>query len=463
MPFKNKYLLLPILLSTSLGLAPVLAAGAPAPPQAFMGAFPGTSALATFADCVNYLEARLGPDLPDWVVHSTVYTYTARKPLYDDQGRAVPGAGGRQACGHVRQSGRIFYPPTWRVPFQRNLPLVVYPHFTAVRKKSVPSEFGGHEWVFGAAAALYYGFAVAMPDLPGAGVDARNYHPFCQGKSLAYATVDGIPAMRRRFDQDPYLVSGGYAWDGRLFVVGYSEGGYTALAAVKELETHAAEYAAKGGFTLTGSACMAGPFDLSGLAREDILKPGGGSDMCFFLPYLLMAYHHVYGPRFDLREAFAPELLETREDGNILDWLAGSLDGFTVDDLIARRLGRPAYRLPYRAMLNAAWVDRELADPAYETSAARRILQENDLHRGWTPTRPILFCQSPADDDVAFQQTVSTMDHLGAEILRAGGDPGKLLVLKPIGDCRDGITHVKAIPQAMATAFKWIYEAFPAD
>jgi len=442
--------------------APQAPQGRPAPPQAFLAAFPGPSVLATFANCVNYLEAWAGPELPDWVVHSSVFTYTARQPRFDAGGRPVLGLDGRQATVPSPQSGRIFYPPTWRLPFQRALPLVVYPHFTAPRKLSAPSQFGGHEWLFGAAAALYYGFAVAMPDLPGMGADAAHYHPFCHGRSLAYATVDGIPAMRARFAEDPYLVGGGYAWDGRLFVMGYSEGAYTALATVRELEAHAADYAAQGGFTLTGSACMAGPFDLSGLARDESVRPGAGSDLCFFLPYLLMAYHHVYGPRLDPRQAFAPALLEEREDGNILTWLDGNLDGFTVNDLIARRLGKPAYRLAFREMLNPAWVARELDDPAYETSTLHDLLRDNDLHRGWTPTKPILFWHSPADDDVSFQQTVSTMGHLGAQILRAGGDPSRLLVLRPIGTADLGLTHIQGIPFAMAMAFDWFYHGMPA-
>ena len=442
-----------------MGLAAEPPAPAPVPAQAQALVFPGTSALATFADCVNRVEAWVGPELPDWVVHSAVYTYLARKPLYDASGRPVPGPDGEQACSQVRQSGRIFYPPTWRLPFGRQLPLVVYDHFTSVRKQSVPSAFGGHEWIFGAAAALYYGFAVAMPDLPGGGVDAQDYHPFCHGTSLAYATLDGIPAMREAFHQDPYLVAGGYGWDGRIFVAGYSEGAYAALATVKEWTTHAARYQAQAHITLTGAACMAGPFDLSGLTREAVIKPGGASDLDFFLPYLLVAYHRIYGPRLDLQAAFAPVLLEQREDGNILSWLDGSLDGFTVADLIAGRLGLSRYRLPFRALLNPAWMARELDDPAYATSEAHRVLQENDLHRGWAPITPILFCHSPKDDDVDYQQTLSTMDYLGAEISKAGGDPRKLLVLKSIGGCQLGPSHIEAIPLALPMAFQWIYDA----
>jgi hypothetical protein len=206
---------------------------------------------------------------------------------------------------------------------------------------------------------------------------------------------------------------------------------------------------------------MAGPFDLSGLARLDIVRPGGASDLDFFLPYLLVAYHHLYGPRVDPLQAFAPVLLEPREDGNILTWLDGSLDGFTAGDLIARRLGKPRYRLPFRELLNPAWVARELEDPAYETSDIRAILRDNDLYRGWSPTRPILFCHSPQDDDIAFQQSVVAMDSLGAEILKAGGDPSQLLALKPIGDCRNGSSHIQAIPKALPMAFRWIYDGMP--
>jgi hypothetical protein len=442
-------------------VAPAAAAGPPAPPQPSLRAFPGTSCLASFADCVNYLEAWAGPRVPDWVVHSAVYSYRARKPVFDAWGQPVAGADGGQACILTPQSGRIFYPPAWRVVPGARLPLVVYPHFTSVRKRSVPSEFGGHEWVFGAAAALCYGFAVAMPDLPGGGADALDYHPFCQGAGLAYAILDGVPAMRAAFRDDPWLAAAGYGWDGRLFVLGYSEGGYAALAAVKEWTTHAEAYAARDGFRLTGAACMAGPFDLSGLARQGLLKPGAASDLDFLLPYLLVAYHRIYGPRVDPLQAFAPALLEPRADGDILSWLDGSLDGFTIADLIAGRLGKPRYRLPFRDLLNPEWVARELADPAYATSDLHQVLQENDLHQGWTPTTPILFCHSPADDDVDFQQSLSAMASLGAGIRRAGGDPDRLLALKRIGDARAGITHIQAIPLALATGFRWIHDGMP--
>jgi len=449
----------PALLGAALALIPARATPPPEP-RTFLEAAPGPSAFTTFAACVEALEQWAGPELPDWLVHSAAFTYSARRPRYDPAGAPVLDAGGQPACDPVSQSGRIFYPPTWRVPFGRELPLVVYAHFTSLRKDEVPSNFGGHEWLFGAAAALYYGFAVAMPDLPGMGLDRRDYHPFCHAESLAYSALDGIPAMRAVNRQDPWLVAGGYGWDGRVFVLGYSEGAYTALAAARDFARNEAGYQARG-IDLTGAVCMAGPYDLSGLGRAGVVWPSAGHAFDFLMPYLVVGWHAIYGPRVDPRAAFAPALLEARDDGMILDWMDGSLDAFAMGDRVARRLGRPRDQVTFRDLLDPEWMARELDDPGYATGSLRPLLEANDLHRGWTPNRPILFCHSPADADVPFQQSVAAMGWLGAELLKAGREPGQRLRLIPIGGGPPGLGHLAAIAFALPTGFRWIYDGMP--
>jgi pimeloyl-ACP methyl ester carboxylesterase len=362
----------------------------------------------------------------------------------------------------VQESGRVFFPPSLRLLGRsRRLPLVLYTHATMLEKIQVPSEYGGHEWILGAAAALYYGFAVAMPDQPGMGGDSQAYHPFCHGKSLAYATLDALPALERLVREDPYLSQRNYGWDGRLYLMGYSEGAYTALASVKELEAHPEAY--RGPFTLQGSACMAGPFDLSGTTRKDIINPVRPYRHCFYLPYVIMAYQGIYGDLLDPRQAFAPALLEEREDGNLVQWVDGCLDGLAVDALIGRRLGVPGDAVVLRSILNPDWVARELDDPAYATSGVRKLLLENDLWGGWRPTRPILFCQSEGDHDVSIQNTLTTMAGLGAEIRKAGADPARLLAFLPIGAASDHITHVQGALVAIPAAFNWIYSGMPVN
>jgi len=445
------------------GPAPALAPAGPAPARAELATRPGDPAFwSTFAQCLEYLERWAGREVPDWVVHSAAISYPARKPLYDRSGNPLLDAGGQQLCAVVPESGRVFFPPSWRLRGRsRRLPLVLYTHATMLKKIQVPSEFGGHEWVLGAAAALYYGFAVAMPDQPGMGGDSRSYHPFCHGKSLAYATLDALPALERLVREDPYLSQREYGWDGRLYLMGYSEGAYTALASVKELETHPEAY--RGPFTLQGSACMAGPFDLSGATRRQIIDPRQPYGHCFYLPYVIMAYQGIYGDLLDPGRVFAPELLEEREDGNLVQWVDGCMDGLEVDGLIGRRLGMPGDAVVLRSILNPAWVARELDDPAYADSGVHKLLLENDLSGGWRPTRPILFCQSEADRDVSIQNTVAAMAGLGAEIRKAGADPGRLLAFLPIGGRGDRITHVEGALVAIPAAFNWIYSGMPVN
>jgi hypothetical protein len=454
-------------LALALGGFPAPDASAQVPPERSLLSQPALAtrrgdpaSWSTFEQCLEYLERWAGRQLPDWVVHTAVIRYDTRRPLYGPAGDPLLDAAGRQACATAPATGRVFFPPAWRLPRKPKLPLVVYTHATMMEKTHAPSEFGGHEWMLGAAAAMYYGYAVAMPDQPGMGGDAQDYHPFCHAKSLAYSTLDALPAVERLAREDPYLAQRGYGWDRRFYLMGYSEGGYTSLAAVKELEAHPADYAEP--FTFTGAACMAGPFDLSGTTRDEIVDPVTPFAHSFYLPFVITAYQRIYGDRIvDAASAFAPVLLEPRADGNLLEWADGSLDGLSVDDLIGRRLGVPGDAVVLRRMLNPDWLARELDDPAYATSTIRKILEENDLCRSWRPTHPILFCQSRADRDVQIQNTLNTLSSLGGEIRKAGGDPDQLLAFLPLGRPQDQITHVEGAMLAVPAAFNWFYYDMP--
>jgi hypothetical protein len=56
-----------------------------------------------------------------------------------------------------------------------------------------------------------------MPDFPGMGLDSAPYQPYCHGKSLAYSVVDMLTFWKGKLPD-------GLEWDGRLVVMGYSEG-----------------------------------------------------------------------------------------------------------------------------------------------------------------------------------------------------------------------------------------------
>jgi hypothetical protein len=238
--------------------------------------------------------------------------------------------------------------------------------------------------------------------------------------------------------------------------MGYSEGGYTTLATVKEMETHAGDYAT----ALTGSACMAGPFDLSGAMRATFIDPAVLYPRSYYLPYFVLGYHGVYGPRLDPLAVFAPILLETGADGNILAWADGTQDGLEVDAEMGKRLGMAPDAICLRSMFNPPWLARELDDPGYATSGTHALLAENDLWDGWAPTKPILFRHSPDDVNVPYANTLVTLDHLGQEIRQRGGDPA-ILVSLPIGQAGDHISHTEGALIAIPSAFPWFYFGMP--
>ncbi len=258
----------------------------------------------------------------------------------------------------------------WYTQGPQTVSLIAYPHGTELDRDQVPSRNAGNEWLFGAAAALLGGFAVAMPDLPGmGGADPSQYHPFCHADSLAYSVVDMVRTVREVLEID---LRDTYTWDGRLYIMGYSEGGYAALATVRELQLHATDYP---GLAITGSACMAGPQDLSGAMRQLMIDPNQHFGRPFFLPYLILGYNAVYaGGPFAPSEAMQPTLLP-----DIVAWMNETQGGNPVDTLIEQRLGVATGQVVPLGMMNPQWVAAQLADDVYQTSTVGQILAANNL------------------------------------------------------------------------------------
>ncbi|HLO67532.1 MAG TPA: hypothetical protein VK188_10970 [Holophaga sp.] len=415
----------------------------------------------SFISCVDAIERFVGPRLPEWVVRTFPFCYTSRRPLYDQDGRPRLDGEGRQATEPSHQSGRIFLPPAWRAGQGAPLPLVVYSHATTLAKSQVPSTFQGHEWVFGAAAAAYFGFAVVMPDQPGMGGDGGTVHPYLHRASLAHAVVDALGPAREALATDPYATANGYGWDGRVFLVGYSEGGFAALAAAREMEERKAEFGGEAEFQLAGTACLAAPVDLSGAVRRQVADRDLSFQHPFFLPYLVAAWHAIYGPLMDPHEVLHPRLLETRNDGSILQWLDGTMDGVAADGAITRRMGARPGQVVLRSLLNPVWAERNLDPPGFEASPLKRLLEENDVAEGWAPSRPILFAQSLDDREVPPIIARNAMASLGEAARRAGRDPARLLRFQALAREGSGIGHVEGVALALPVAFEWIGRGAP--
>ena len=346
-------------------------------------------------------------------------------------------------------SGRVFLPTFWRRgPHQ--VPLVVYVHGTEIERDAVPFFIRGSEAVLGALTAYSAGFVVAMPDLPGMGLDrSHRPHHYCHAKALAHCVLDMVrPAVKS-------LDGTGLAWNGQLFLVGYSEGGYAAMAAVRELQTHP-EYR---DLRLTGSACMSGPFDLSGSIRSLLSEDSGPFSRPYIQSYLMHAFHDLYpdSDHFHPERAFHPRLLEHRstgalDDGDIRQWLNGNLDGPAITPKIALRLkGDPQAPLTAREVLNPEWLRTHFGPGSWPDSPVGRILRENDLVGGWVPVAPMFLAASPTDECVPSENTHKMMREWTRLGCRAPVEFYPLTTFRGAG-----LDHETGGFWALVKAFSWI-------
>lgn len=101
----------------------------------------------------------------------------------------------------------------------------------------------------------FAGFAAILPDYIGYGISNSVAHPYMLKKSSARSSLDMIKASMK------YMSDSGIVLNYQLYISGYSEGGYDAMALAEEIE--------KGFFSninLMGIAPMAGPYNLEKFA-----------------------------------------------------------------------------------------------------------------------------------------------------------------------------------------------------
>lgn len=189
-------------------------------------------------------------------VNTTVYGYKAYKIPYtttDEEGNSVD------------VSGLMIVP--------KGLPEIVYStlglsmvsdsHGTIFADAESPTVIAGSTNAPDGSSILLTslgGFVTLQADYIGFGDSLEHYHPFVLKKSLADTTVDFITAAQK-FAQDNNI-----NLNGQLFLTGYSEGGYAALATLEKMEMEEA-------MPVTMAAPMAGPYDVNLTAFGVLSQP----------------------------------------------------------------------------------------------------------------------------------------------------------------------------------------------
>ncbi len=174
-----------------------------------------------------------------------------------------------------------------------------------------------------------------------------------------------------------FCASNGIGLNGQVFVTGYSQGGHTAMALHRELERYHTNE-----FTVTASAPMAGPYDMSGVEMSDILSARCPPNP-YYAAYVLMAYQSVY--------ALAPSW-SNLVVAPYASTIPPLFNGNTISTTINTNM--PACNIS--TILLPAVISSLTNDPGCPLYQA---LRDNDLYR-WKPVAPMRLYHCSGDQDV---------------------------------------------------------------
>ena len=149
----------------------------------------------------------------------------------------------------------------------------------------------------------YQGLVIVSPDLYGWTLTADRPQAYCCPEVIARESVDCWDAAMT------VLANQGYNMSGTLkFNVGYSAGGYSAMAVQRYVDQRRTDLSFD--FTAAGAA----PFDICTIYRDYV-----DTDITGFLaglPLMVVAYHETYHLDFSYDEVFQPPLCD-----NIEQWI----------------------------------------------------------------------------------------------------------------------------------------------
>lgn len=289
-------------------------------------------------------------------------------------------------------------------------PVLLYAHGTSLDRNYSMSRLNGEARLV-AAMFVAQGYIVVAPDYAGYGSSTLPYHPYLNAQQQSADMVDALRAARVAWAR-----LGAHA-SAQLFLTGYSQGGFVALATQRAMQQ---DYGDE--FHVTATAGLSGPYALLQMS-DDIFAGKPNAGITAYLPLLTTA-----GQRSGAVLYTSPaELYEARYANGIENLLPGTQ---RVDDLIKSgklpagalfaRDSQPqdAGSASYFADLNLVRTSyrdaylRDMADHPCNASAAhpldchaanglRAWMQKNDL-RNFTPATPLLLCGGRRDPVVPF-------------------------------------------------------------
>lgn len=160
-------------------------------------------------------------------------------------------------------------------------------HGTITSEEQAPSNYGaGSEAATAGSLFGALGYIIAYPDYIGYGASKDIPHPYEHRASLASASLDMLRAAKEFLKNQDEV-----DWNEKLYLAGYSEGGFATLSLQKKIEEEASSE-----FNLRASSCGAGAYDKTSFVKYLVNTPTSGV-AGFNRSYLwvTLTYNQVYG------------------------------------------------------------------------------------------------------------------------------------------------------------------------
>jgi alpha/beta superfamily hydrolase len=281
-----------------------------------------------------------------------------------------------------------------------------------------------------AAAFAARGYIVVAPNYAGYDTSSLTYHPYLNADQNSKDMIDALTAARTSLP----MITQSVTDSGKLYLTGYSQGGYVAMA------THRALQAA--GQAVTASAPMSGPYAIA--AFGDAIFQGrvtmsGPLNVTLLATSYQRAYGNLYTNLTDLYEAqYAPgidmlfpstvgagtlcsqgkipcdQLFNSTPPDPMFAGITPATDPANLAAVFANGFG-PNNLITNSARLAALQDAQTSPDGGFPTittgvpaanpaNPLRQALKKNDL-RNWAPTAPQLLCAGNSDPTVLFLNT----------------------------------------------------------
>ncbi len=347
--------------------------------------------------------------------------------------------------GTVQHLSGLLLVPTSVIGINTNVPMISLQHPTQVERAYSPSNgnvLDNELTVPFAMALASMGYITVVADYPGMGIN-YDVHPYCL-EVLADSIIGMIRAGLN--SKGSWLPSDQSTnWNGQLYLIGYSEGGYATMVAAKHLQQ-------EGEFAVSAVAALDGPYSLSDTMRNVMINADATYPSPYFLPYTIAGYDDFYKAQTDAFNfdnavkgqvpSYTPPAGMTYA-GQLYSMLDGAFSGNQISVFMQKAT---PYVGPKSTLTNQFY--SALQDTGPNAPIYQRLLL-NDGFYGWTPTMPLKMFHNSLDDLVP----VSNMD-IAASIWSNVPNVYHEYFTEYIDGL--GSVHAGSLPIAYYNGFMWI-------